>query len=183
MLYLKSIYVMKGLVFALILMQAICLNGQRIKSGDSTVVDSIKKTASWIYENKDETFFFLTKDQLQSLNEVGTSIIAHQKDSLINRIITISMTPNGQMSTEYYFDKEQLIYAYQTFEYFNETAPTGSWKNFKGIPGWESRYYFVDNKLSFQTHKGRKSPTNKEDINNLQLSAPQIISYIKARLH
>ncbi|MEO9483794.1 MAG: hypothetical protein ABJG47_10130 [Ekhidna sp.] len=169
---------MKRLIFGLMLMPALCLQGQELTSGDATVVDRIKKTTSFIYENKDETFFFLTNTQLEAANTHGTSLTAHLRDGFINRAITISLTSNGQLSSEFYFDDQQLIYVYQTFEFFAEAPSRSKWKNFKGISGWESRYYFINEELNFQKHLGKEILAKEGDIHALKESANAIRRYI-----
>ena len=119
--------------------------------GDSTIVPTIKSKTSWVYQNKDITHFLLTKRQFRKAKTHGTNIIAHFKNDSINRIIATSTGKKGQFAAEYYFHHGQLIFSYQTFEEFE---PSGSWENFKGLKGYESRYYFLGGKLKYHVHRG-----------------------------
>lgn len=122
--------------------------------GDSTRIPGIKKLVSEIYGNSDSLIFDLTNEQLREIRTFGTSLRGHFANNSINRIIATSTTANGQLSTEWYFINNQVIYVYETFEYFNEIAKPYQWTNFKGLKGWESRYYITDNQIVCQRHIG-----------------------------
>lgn len=173
---------MKKITFLFVFIYSIHLNGQTLKDGDSTVVERIRNSTSLIYGNSDKTHFFLTSKQFGLVVTYGTSLTVYEKDSSINRVVAISMTPNGQLATEYYLENKQLIYVYQAFEFFSEKEVTGNWKNFKGIASWESRYYFIDNELLFQKHIGKKELALDKFINDLHQQVQQIIEYKTERL-
>ena len=153
------------------------VKGQEVVFGDSTIVDKIKAKTSWIYSNKDKTYFLLTNQQLQEKYANGTSITAHSKRDTINRIITISYTEEGQLSAEWYYFGNKLIFAYQSFEYFNETEHKSDWKNFKGLWGWESRYYFTNEKLKYHKHIGRQNMEEEFNANAILNDAKKILNY------
>lgn len=150
------------------------INGQELLIGDSTIVEAIKKQTSKIYNEKDKTIFILTKRQLRSIKTYGTNIIAHSKNDTINRVVAISMTKKGQLSTEWYFTKNKLIYVYESFEFFEDKKEMSNWKNFKGFCAWESRYYFVDNQMKYQKHQGK----NKNNKNNVLKDGRALLNYI-----
>lgn len=152
--------------------------GQEIVTGDSTVVDEIKRRTSEIYENRDRTDFFLTKKPLRQMKIYGTEIIVHSNKGAVNRIIAKSTTKRGQLSTEWYFTNDELIYAYESFEYFNEYKGTKGWKNFKGLQAWEGRYYFVDQSIKYQKHKGRKPNQKGHEVIAIQKDGKAILEYI-----
>ncbi len=153
--------------------------GQELVFGDQSAEESIKKNTSWIYENKDETRFFLTKKRLQKIKSSSTSLVVHLLKNEVNRVITISTTKKGQKSTEWYFYNKQLIFVYDVFEYFGETKSESNWKNFKGLYGWESRYYFANEQLAFHKHKGRKEIDSDLNGNSILKDAESILKYIK----
>jgi len=169
---------MRNFIFIIILTFNVYIaKGQKIAYGDSTIVREIKTKTSWIYENKDETYFLLTNQQLQQEYTKGTNITAYSKDGNINRIITSSFTDDGQLSIEWYFYDNKVIFVYQVFEYFNEIGNKSDWKNFKGLSGWESRYYFKDESLKYQKHKGRKNIKEKLNVNSILDDAKKILNY------
>jgi len=169
---------MRNTILIILLAVNICnITGQDIIYGDSAIVEKIKTKTSRIYENSDKTYFLLTNRQLQEENTHGTSITAHSKDGDINRIITISYTEEGQLSAEWYFYDNKLIFTYQSFEYFNEVEHKSDWKNFKGLWGWESRYYFTNEELKYHKHKGRKNIKEKLNTNDISNDAKKILNY------
>ncbi len=165
------------ILLTLILLSTVS-NGQELVFGDSTVVNSIKSKTSKIYESKDKTSFYLTKKRLRKVKTYGTNIIAHSKKDTINRIIAISMTQKGQLGTEWYYWNNELIYVYESFEYFEEQEKNCKWKNFKNLCAWESRYYFVNEKLEYQKHKGKLSSIRNDLINELIKDGNSIRSYV-----
>ncbi len=154
------------------------INGQELLIGDSTIVEAIKEQTSKIYDNKDKTIFLLTKKPLRDIKTYGTNIIAHSKNGTINRIIAISMTKKGQLSTEWYLSKNKFIYAYESFEFFEGQKKKSNWKNFKGFSAWEGRYYFVDNEVKYQKHKGKKGIKKKSKKNNILKDGRTIWNYV-----
>ncbi len=175
MIYLKQVF-MLGIFF---LVASFSVQGQEFIFGDSSVVSRIKEKTSQIYENKDKTQFFLSKKKLQKKKTFGTSIIAHSKEGLFNRIITFNSDQNGQLATEWYFWKTQLIYVYQSYEFYQEAKKKSSWKNFKNLWAWESRYYFEDETLKFQKHKGKSAMTKQKEVQQLLEDAYSILAFVK----
>jgi len=154
------------------------LIGQGLIIGDSTVVDEIKSKTSEIYENKDKTYFFLTKVPLRQEQTLATTITAHSSDGDINRIIAISFTDKGQLATEWYFLNHELIFAFESFEYFTESAVQTGYENFKGFQAWESRYYVVDNEVKYQKHKGRKHIQENKEAVIVQKNGKSVLNYV-----
>lgn len=157
-------------------------NGQELSYGNESIIGEVKKKTSQIYETKDETRFFLTKQSLQKSVINGMSITAHLFEKNINRLITTGNTKHGRLSTEWYFHDKKLIFVYQVFEYFNEYKKESNWKNFKGLYGWESRYYFLNEKLEFHQHKGRKNINSDFKESRVLRDAKSILNYIKMKM-
>jgi hypothetical protein len=174
---------MRNIILIIILTFNVCsIKGQEIVYGDSTIVEKIKTQTSWIYENKDETYFLLTNQQLQEESTNGISTTAHSKSGDINRIVTISFTENGQLSAEWYFYDNKLVFVYQSFEYFNEVEQKSDWRNFKDLWGWESRYYFTNEELKYQKHKGCQNIEEKFNANSILNDAKKILNYTTGQI-
>lgn len=157
------------------------LAGQETAHGDSSVVRLIKPITSHIYEHKDQTHFLLTSQSLQHETNSGTSITAYVWEGNINRVVTVSQNKYGQIATEWYFDKGHLIFVYQVFEYFDEWKQKGSWQNFKGLYGWESRYYFLKDQLKYQRHKGIETElTIGAEV--ILADAQRILTYVESQI-
>ena len=171
-----------GLLAVCILAFALSSFGQEVSYGDIKVRDEIKKKTSAIYDNKDKTHFLLTKKSFGTKSKCGTEITAYSKDSKFNRIVSKSCTKQGRIATEFYFENEKPIFVYQVFEFYNERAKSDAWKNFKGLASWESRYYFVNNKLKFHRHKGRKDTSEKESGDKQKTESYKILSFIKSQV-
>ncbi len=143
------------LITFITILSCLCLNSQEAKVfGDSLIVAKVKAKTSMIFDNKDKTSFYLTKKRFHKEKTYGTNIIAHSKNGNFNRIIAITTTKKGILSAEYYYENTKLIYIYQTFEYFNKYKDQARWKNFKGLPAWENKYYISENKIIYQKQKG-----------------------------
>ena len=88
------------------------------------------------------------------------------------------MTKKGQLSTEWYFFENQLIHAYETFEYFDKYSAEAQWKNFKNIYGWESRYYFSQNGGKCQKHKGRTEVDATKEADRIRQDGIQMLNFL-----
>lgn len=150
--------------------------GQNHSSGDSTLVESTREIRSIIYNEFRTPSFFLTKQTFGVKNSTGSDILSYSKQGEVGRIFLKAHTKYGTIGIEYYFSGNDLIYVFEAFEYFNEYKTMGSWKNFKGLSSWESKYYIIDNEVKFQMHTGKAS----EDINTELIikNAYNIRSYI-----
>lgn len=169
---------MKVLVISFILLFfTFSLASQEITFGNFSAMKKVKTKTSFIYENKDATKYYLTKKQLFHTNTKGINITIHSLNGEINRIITVSITKNGFLSSEWYFSNAKLIFSYQSFEYFDEIKNKSTWRNFKGNLGWESRFYFVDEKLTYHKHKGRKKREIYLSVNKVANDAKSVYNF------
>ncbi|MBL7816085.1 MAG: hypothetical protein JNL70_13795 [Saprospiraceae bacterium] len=127
--------------------------------GDPSVVPRIDSKASYLYENNNNTHFFLTKKTFLGKRTSGSNIVAYTQKDTLHRIIVSTTTREGMLAKEFYFENNQLIFTYQTLECFAEASLYKNWKNFKGFHGWESRFYFEKGELKYQKHNGLNSKT------------------------
>lgn len=170
---------MKKLIGILFFIISTSLTSQTMTYGDSSVMNVVRKKTSWIYEHKDATHFYLTQKRLLNKKTNGLSITAHSYEGDINRIIAIANTKSGQWAIEWYFDEDQLIHVYSTFEYFEEAKHKGSWQNFKGLYGWESRYYLQDETVKYSKHNGRQNLDKRHVAKSLISDARSILAFVK----
>jgi hypothetical protein len=87
----------------------------------------------------------------------------------------------GLFSGEYFFYKRELIFVYQTFEYFAEIQTKTEFTNFKGIKGWESRFYFDDEKLKYQRTSGLKEIYISYSGGELVNEKNRLLDFIKGK--
>ena len=156
----KTNLLLAALIFSLFALSA---SGQETSFGDEKIKAEVKKKTSAIYDNKDNTHFFLTKKSFGAKSTCGTEITAYAKSGEINRIVSKTCAPHGRKATEFYFENDSPIFIYRVFEVFAENADKAGWKNFKGIVSQESRYYFLEEKLAFHSHKGRSNVSRREN--------------------
>jgi len=168
----------KNSIWCLFIFCSLGSAGQEIIIGDSTIVGKVKPNTSQIFENRDRTYFFLTKKPLRQGQTIATNITAHSNKGDINRIIAISITNKGQLATEWYFLNGILIFAFESFEYFTEIDAPTSWKNFKGFQAWESRYYFENKFVKYQRHKGRKNVKGYKEAIKVQEDGETVLNYV-----
>jgi hypothetical protein len=128
----------------------ILLLAQESFSGDSSAAAGILKNLSAQYSTQDSTVHYLTKSQLLKNPVPGAEVSVDYKKGTVTRIVVSSVTDEGMFSEEYIFLDRRLQLVYQTFEYFIEIKSDSRFVNFKGLRGWESRYFFVDERLVFR---------------------------------
>jgi hypothetical protein len=129
---------------------------QKTTWGDTSVVRGIDAKASYIYEHSDTTFHWFTKKQFQKTPSFSNEIRVAQKDSKINKIVVFSTKSKGILAHEMYMYEGKIIFVYQTFGYFREIKTGSKFVNFEGNQGWESRYYFNNEKIVYQENDGLK---------------------------
>ena len=122
--------------------------GQEKVFGDTTVMRNIRAFTSTIYDLKDTTYFFLTKEKFFDNALAGTNIVAYEFKNSINRIVAFTTKNEGLLSAEYYYLNDTVLMIYESFEYYSEASPAKQEKNFKGLPFWESRFFLANGKLA-----------------------------------
>lgn len=128
---------------------------------DSLKIKFIADYLSSIYDTWDTTIFQLTKQQLVKPKSYGSNVYANLKDGKILRIVLQTFTDKGEWGVEYWFKEADLVFVYQTLNYFNEEKLQSKEINFKGMHYWESRYYFNNGHLISEKTTGNK----EEDVN------------------
>lgn len=127
---------------------------QELAIRDTVIVNDINKRASFIYDNNDSALFFLTKTAFKGQPFFAAEITCYLKNKIPNRIVVVYTIDSGKLAREFYLENHKLIFCYETMEYFDKYARKKKWKNFKNLPAYESRYYFADEKIVYQKHRG-----------------------------
>jgi hypothetical protein len=70
----------------------------------------------------------------------GAEISGWYAGDRLGRIVLHAWTDTGAHAVEYYVRGDAVLYVYENFEYFAETAPRGAARAGRGLPGWERRY-------------------------------------------
>lgn len=125
------------------------------KIGDPALKEKIAVETRRIYDQAGSWLFLLTRENVMNIpGAQNTDIRGGFIDGEPARIIATVMTDTGKYSAEFYLQNDALIHVYETFEYFNETAPVGAWRNFKGLAAWERRGYFNEKVAGYMASKG-----------------------------
>src|SRR5215470_10066693 len=116
--------------------------------GDPSIRKAIDARAHAVYDNTNkpdvQRIFLITWDNPLSLPDaVGTEASgAFVEGGAVARVVASVWTRHGKYSAEYYQGKNGLFLVYESFVFFENTAPRGAWHNFMGLPAWEGRTYF-----------------------------------------
>lgn len=154
--------------------------GQPVSTADTAVVNAIKAETARIYEAGSSPAFYLTGRQLQPYKSSGLSLIVYRNDDTVTRVISTCFTRQGQLSTEYYFSNQKIIFIYQAFEYFDTHSAKGRWTNFKGLRGWECRLYYSGEQLVHHEQNGLSYKDITAKAGKNKAGAYKIIQYLAA---
>jgi hypothetical protein len=132
--------------------------------GDVSLRPKVEARTRSIYEagSRPETsrrFLFTTDNLLAVPEAVGTEASA-TSGTTGDRLVATVWSKTGKYSVEYYRSPEGvLLFVYETFVYFTDTAPSDAWRNFMGLAAWERRIYFDDNHaIGYATSQGKHAP-------------------------
>lgn len=105
-----------------------------------------------------QAFLMTTDNVLQLDGPLGTELEASIVGSDLVRIVATSFAKRGKYAAEFYLRDGNLLFVYETFEYFAKFAPPGAWQNFKHISAWERRSYFKNGVIAYATSRGKGAP-------------------------
>ncbi len=152
--------------------------------GEKAFADSVRKITSAIFESSTDAGEALVRNTFSS--SPADSVFVRwfsNPDDRLNRILTIANSPDGTLSTEWYFDHGgNPLFIYQTFEYADSLTPNGLWKNFKGLWAWESRYYMEAGNVEYQIHSGRLGVVKKSELSALLKEARDLFAIVRTEL-
>lgn len=113
--------------------------------GDPSLEEADSAEVRFIYRHATGWKTVLTQENLLDLSKCrGIEITAGFVENAPRRILINAWTDKGKYAAEYYYRGDQLLFVYDTFEYYEDAAPPQPWRNFKGLPAWERRTYFKD---------------------------------------
>lgn len=142
-----------------------------------TVVDArtraIYKAAS---DPGTQRIFLITRGNPMSVRGArGTEVTGTVIEGAISRIIATVWTKDGKYSVEFYRTGETLVMTYETFIFFEESAPPGAWRNFMGLAAWERRVYFdARRNIGYAEARGLQAPAPGTGGEQLQQQAQRL---------
>jgi hypothetical protein len=132
--------------------------------GDSSLRAKVEARTRSIYDagsrpDASRRFLFTTNNLLGIAQAVGTEASA-TRGPTGDRLLATVWSKAGKYSVEYYRSPEgALLFVYETFVYFSDTAPSDAWHNFMGLAAWERRSYFDDSRaIGFAASRGKHAP-------------------------
>jgi hypothetical protein len=133
-------------------------------SGDPLLRSKVEAQTRAIYDagsrpEASRRFLFTTENLLLVPDGFGTEATATSGTSG-DRLVATVWSKRGKYSAEYYSSAEGLLlFVYETFVYFSDLAPPDAWHNFMGLPAWERRSYFDDNRaIGYAVSRGKHAP-------------------------
>lgn len=170
-----------GLLVLLIAPSVIAANAtDERRFGDPSLAPKVEARTRSIYDagSRPETsrrFLFATDNLLAVPEAVGTEASATSGPAG-DRLVATVWSKTGKYSVEYYRAPEgRLLFVYETFVYFNDTAPADAWRNFMSLGAWERRTYFDDSQaIGYATSRGKHAPPPGSDAAALREQAARL---------
>lgn len=168
--------------------QAVAAQDAVRTSGDASRRDAVEARTRAIYEaatqpGAHQVFAFVRDRSIGPDGSLGTEATGVVLDRTIGRIVASSWTAAGKYSAEYYRARDSLLMVYETFVYFDETAPKDHWRNFMGLTAWERRTYFDDHQaVVFAVSRGANAPAPGADAVRLRDQSDRLASLLLARV-
>ena len=138
--------------------------------GDSAVERAILAQTREFYGKATAQLFLMTSENVLGLDgPLGTEMHGELVGSDLVRVVAMAFTKQGKYAAEYYMRDGNLMFVYETFEYFQENAPAKAWQDFKHIAAWERRSYFRNGLVAYGATRGEGAPepgANAKDLQN-----------------
>ena len=112
---------------------------------------------------------------------LGTELQGELVGSDLVRVVAMAFTKQGKYGAEYYMRDGNLLFVYETFEYFEESAPVKAWQDFKHIVAWERRSYFRNALVAYGVSRGMGAPEPGANAKDLQDHAHQLAQLLANR--
>jgi hypothetical protein len=130
------------------------------REGDAALRGVVDAELRKIYDAPKEPVFLLMSSSPPGLKGCGnTEVAGYYLSGELVRIVLSSWDPRGKHAFEYFMHAGALLFVYEDFEFFPESAPAGAWKNFKHIPSWERRVYFRNGEAGYAETTGAGAPS------------------------
>jgi hypothetical protein len=155
--------------------------------GDPSLRTMVDVRTRAIYEAASDPgsrrMFLITRGNPMSVKDArGTEATGTMVEGAVSRIIATVWTKEGKYSVEFYRTGETLIMVYETFTFFEESAPPGAWRNFMGLAAWERRVYFdAHRNIGYAEARGLQAPAPGVGGERLQQEAQRLAELLHKR--
>jgi hypothetical protein len=125
-----------------------------------------------------QRFFVITRANPMHVKGARGTVV----EGTIGRIVATVWTKEGKYSVEFYRAGKTLLMAYETFTFFEESAPPGAWRNFMGLAAWERHVYFDSQQnIGYAEARGLKAPAPGIGGEQLQERAQRLAQLLQKR--
>ena len=155
--------------------------------GDPSLRTAVEAQTRRIYDVASgpggQHIFVMTRGNPMHVKEAqGTEVIGTVVDGVISRIVATAWTKEGKYSVEFYRAGKTLLMVYETFTFFEESAPPGAWHNFMGLAAWERHVYFdPKQKIGYAEARGLRAPVPGVGGEQLQERAQRLAQLLQKR--
>jgi hypothetical protein len=171
------------LLIALVLLGTQALAQDAVKTfGKSEAKRAVDDVVKPIYEKAGPWTHTLEKRNDAELSGAdGSEINGSLIEGRFARLYVGAWTKSGKYAAEYYLQRGQVAFVYETFEYFESAAPRGEWRNFKGLAAWERRTYVDNGVVVYAESKGLTAPDLLTTPDELQRKATSYVARLEAK--
>ena len=155
--------------------------------GDPALRTAVDAQTKAIYDAasgpSSQRIFVMTRgNPMQVKDARGTEVTGTVVEGAISRIVATVWTKEGKYSVEFYRAGKRLLMAYETFTFFEESAPPGDWRNFMGLAAWERHVYFdSQQKIGYAEARGRRAPAPGIGGEQLQERAERVTELLQEK--
>jgi len=150
--------------------------------GDRAVGDAILARTREFYGKETARVYLLIADNALRLpGSHGTELDGELVGSDLVRVVAKVPTNRGNYAAEFYFREGEVLFVYETFEYFSGTAPVDAWQNFRHIAAWERRSFFRAGVVVYSSSHGTGAPEPGSGGKQLQERARRVAALLANR--
>lgn len=187
--YLVPVLLLAAVILSLASVAQTSASAEELRTfGDPLARAAIDTRVRSIYEaalgrDARRAFVFTRENPLAVDGAMGTEATGIVSGEAMRRIVATIWTPRGKYAVEFYQTREALLFVYETFVYFAESAPRDAWRNFMGLASWERRTWFGDGQAAvYAEARGTGSPAAGEDARRLLDQAGRLTRILQAGL-
>ena len=155
--------------------------------GDPSLRTAVDVQAKKIYDvasaQVSPRIFVMTRRNPIHIGEArGTEVTGTVVEGAIGRIVATVWTRQGKYSVEFYRAGKTLLMVYETFTFFEESAPHGAWRNFMGLAAWERHVYFDSQQnIGYAEARGLRAPAPGVGGEQLQEQAQRLAQLLQRK--
>ena len=155
--------------------------------GDPSLRTAVDAQTKRIYDvasgPSSQRIFVITRGNPMRVKEArGTEVTGTVAEGAISRIVATVWTKEGKYSVEFYRAGKTLLMVYETFTFFEESAPLGAWRNFMGLAAWERHVYFDSQQnIGYAEARGLRAPAPGVGGKQLQERAQRLAQLLQER--